>query len=579
MKEPKYSHGIMKRMLIIVIPLVIFPNLLTNFVSFNIMNTYLKSMIINELERSNEDLFFAFQKFIDEIEENTRRMIAKEDIQNSLVESPLKANTRIEIERFLPLFKYGDIDYIIYLSNKNDIMNTIMQKQSTVDEIYNNIAVKSLLGTYGEMKLAIDYDEDKIYQKPFLYVSRFVRHLDLDLDPGLVLIRIDSKVFNKIFKDELLVKNSHYLLVDNNGIIAYYNNDSSLTGTSFSHLKSSIDINNYYLAEYKEADINWRIISFISRSDIFYLYRRYAYIMFSIVFLTVLTAILFVFYLARRFTMPISELTHAMLDFDNGSFNTRLTPYHRDEIGEATISFNHMADEINQLLNDIERKQRELRESELRSLVHQINPHFIYNILDNINMQLRLNGDKSSSYLIQCLSRFLRISLSKGHMFISLKDEIDHCRYYLEIQSIRYDNLFSYTIDIEEDIEEKIVNKFILQPVLENCISHGFSDRDKGGIININALKEGDFLVIYVNDNGTGIDSKTLGLLNSLHSMAIHEMETLEDGRSGGYGIVNVVARLRLAYEDNFSLIYSCNNEGTTCKISLPLSFINDKKI
>lgn len=565
-------YGIKKRLLIFVLPLVLVPLIVANLVTYFALNNYIQSIIIDQLEQSNLSIFDTYKSYMDEIDENTKRIIYNKSVQSNLHMSEITLENKISIERYLSLFIYNNIDSIYYIDNKQNIMHTTIQYNSNLQDILDNEATKQLEGTYGEMKIAIDHDNEQQY----VFISRYVRHLDLNINPGILILKVNLNMFKEIFREDLLVENSDYLIVDNNGMIAYHN-DTSLIGTQYRHSEFNNDKNKYILTKYTEDKTNWSIISYVSHKDVFSSYRKYQFLMYAIMLSTAILAVVLVMYLSKRFTSPIEDLTHAMLDFDNGYFNTRLSPKEHDEIGDAAYSFNHMADNITQLIKDNELKQQELRKSELRTLVHQINPHLIYNTLDNINMLLRMKGDKNTSNLIMSLSRFLRISLSKGHMFISLNDEFEHGRYYLEIQTIRYSNLFTYSIDLQEEIKDYKVNKFIIQPFLENCIKHGFADRYEGGHIRVMGFADDDSLVITIEDNGVGIKEDTMYKLNLLPFMDAGKIEALYPNNSGGYGIANVISRLCIAYGDKFSIKYKNSDIGTQCKIVISKSVINKR--
>ena len=555
-------YGIKKRMLLFVLPLVLVPLIVANLVTYITLNNYIKSIIIEGLNNSNRTIFETYKDYVKTIDENTQRIMFYQSVQRSLEMDELSFGDQTNITKYLSLFMTNDMDSIYYIDNKDNI-HTVKQCANE-SNIIDNAATKQLEGTYGEMKIAIDKDDGNHY----LYISRYVRHLEFNLKPGMLILKMYPSLFDDVFTEELMVKNSHYLIVDNNGIIAYHN-DSGLIGTPYRHSEFSHNKSQYILTKYTEDKTQWSIISYVSQRDVFSSYRKYQYIMYGMILLTAVVAIYLVIHLSKKFTKPIEDLTHAMLDFDSGHFNTRLVPTQYDEIGNAAHSFNHMADSMTQMLEDIELKQQELRRSELKTLVHQINPHLVYNTLDNVNMLLRMKGDDQTSNLIQLLSRFLRVSLSKGHMFITLHDEFEHGRYYLEIQSIRYSDLFTYSVDLEEEIRDCKISKFIIQPFLENCIKHGFSDRYEGGHIDLSGFVDGDYVVIQIKDNGIGIKPDVLDKLNALSAVDAMEIEELFPDSRGGYGIANVIARLRITYKDAFIVQYDSGQCGAICTIKI----------
>lgn len=152
---------------------------------------------------------------------------------------------------------------------------------------------------------------------------------------------------------------------------------------------------------------------------------------------------------------------------------------------------------IENLLTEIKDQQKELRTSELNMLINQINPHFLYNTLDTIYMLARINKEETTMKMIQALSKYLRLSLSKGNDIVTVADELENVRSYLQIQEIRNENLFTYTVDCEVEPEKTYVLKLILQPLVENAIKYGFREIYEGGIIAIRIYRDGGIYCLW----------------------------------------------------------------------------------
>ena len=197
--------------------------------------------------------------------------------------------------------------------------------------------------------------------------------------------------------------------------------------------------------------------------------------------------------------------------------------------------------------------QKQKRKAELKALQAQINPHFLYNTLNAITWQAADQGMDDVSLMASSLGRFFRLSLSKGAEIISLSDEVEHVRSYLNIQSIRYQDKLRYEIDIPEGLLEYKVLKLILQPLVENAIYHGIKEKKCGGLIRITAeegrCEDEGTVCLMVWDDGVGIPEDKLTIMN----------QNLKNGVSGtseSYGICNVNERIRLYYGSSFGLAY-----------------------
>ncbi len=204
--------------------------------------------------------------------------------------------------------------------------------------------------------------------------------------------------------------------------------------------------------------------------------------------------------------------------------------------------------------------------AELRLLQEQINPHFLYNTLDSI-VWLAEGGNKQQVVEMTAdLSVFFRTVLSGGNDYITVKEEESHIRSYLKIQKIRYENILDYVIRIDPEIEEQVILKMTLQPIVENALYHGIKNKRGGGRITIRGYGEGERIVFEVEDNGIGMDAEDLEELKK----KLRGEESRLDSRNGGFGLNNVAQRIQMYYGDRFEItITSRKEEGTCVRICL----------
>ena len=190
----------------------------------------------------------------------------------------------------------------------------------------------------------------------------------------------------------------------------------------------------------------------------------------------------------------------------------------------------------------------------------QLNPHFIYNTLDTIKWVAKANNIQEISTLVASLAKILRTSISSGQL-ITLKEELTLAQCYVDIQRIRFGGEFKYTVEMEEDLEECIVPKLILQPLVENAIIHGLANRVDGNI-NVNVSEENEKLQISISDDGCGMSREMMESLNSR-----------DRKRSGeNIGFANVDSIIRLRYGDEYGVsVNAAEKGGTKVKVILPL--------
>jgi len=267
-------------------------------------------------------------------------------------------------------------------------------------------------------------------------------------------------------------------------------------------------------------------------------------------------------FLARSIEKPILYLQRQMDLVEGGAMNAYFEREAKDEIHYLGNSYNRMLDEINQLIERIYEEQRQKRKTELQVLQGQIKPHFLYNTLDNVKWMAKRHGAEDIAKTITALSTFFRVFLSDGDERITLEQEFKHTRSYLDIQQIRYNQLLTYDLRLDDAIRDYKVVKIIVQPLVENAIYHGIKNKRQRGRIVVDGSLDGARVLIRVTDDGVGMDAPSLEALRaSLDSSA----------RDGHYGLHNIRERLRLAYGAGGSVeIESVYGEGTSVTLAIP---------
>ena len=267
--------------------------------------------------------------------------------------------------------------------------------------------------------------------------------------------------------------------------------------------------------------------------------------------------------ISRYELKPIRAIVLTMGEIENNNLQARCEVVRPDEIGAMASNFNHMADHVLQLTENIRSEQEKLRLAEFRTLQSQIKPHFLYNTLDSIAWLARKRKNQKVIDTVMALTDFFRISLSRGADIITVSEELDHVINYLKIQKIRYDNIFSYDIFAELGTRKYLIPKLVLQPLVENALYHGIKPSGRKCMININVFDQGDNLYIEVIDNGIGMSEESL---QDLHAALQHE----EDTKLKSFGLVNVHDRIWSFSGGKFGLsVISKQGMGTLVAIQL----------
>ncbi len=212
----------------------------------------------------------------------------------------------------------------------------------------------------------------------------------------------------------------------------------------------------------------------------------------------------------------------------------------------------------------VTREQKQLRKAEFELLQAQINPHFLYNTLDAIVWSAEAGNEKQVVKMVGSLSDFFKSSLNKGKEIVTIREELQHVRSYLEIQQIRYQDILKYEIDVPESLYGYEIPKITVQPVVENALYHGIKEKRGGGTIRVEGSEDENDLFIRVIDNGMGMDEERM-------AEVIRGLSDKNPEAKKIYGLYNVNERIRLGYGEEYGIsMESAYGEGTTVTIHLP---------
>lgn len=280
---------------------------------------------------------------------------------------------------------------------------------------------------------------------------------------------------------------------------------------------------------------------------------------FLVIFATIVTG-----FVLNSITGPVNKLCDATKQIAGGNFSTRVAIEGKDEIATLAESVNDMSEHLEELVRQIKEDERKMRYAELRLLQEQINPHFLYNTLDTIVWLVEGNDSEKAVNMVVSLSEFFRIVLSKGKEIITIKEEEQHIRSYLEIQQVRYHDILDYDIQIEPEIYPYEILKLTLQPLVENALYHGIKTKRAKGMILVTGKMEDDKIYFDVKDNGVGMNEAELASLRSKILKPCKETDS-------GFGLANVNERIRMNFGLEYGItIHSKQGEGTLVQVVIP---------
>ena len=260
----------------------------------------------------------------------------------------------------------------------------------------------------------------------------------------------------------------------------------------------------------------------------------------------------------------------------DGELNARAPDMQTRELMPLTQSLNTMAVRLNGLMAQNKQEQENLKRAELRMLQAQINPHFLYNTLDAIMWQAEAKNTEEVIHITRALSDFFRISLNSGEEWITVAQEKRHLEGYLSIQKVRYRDILSYSIEFDPDMENEVLPKLLLQPLVENALYHGIKLKRGGGKITVIGKREGDSLYFCVQDTGTGIPPERL---EEIRRALKQDDVQMNSSTGSGFGLKNVDLRIRLYYSQQEGLQIESDADGTRISFRVPAGMEGKKHV
>lgn len=393
---------------------------------------------------------------------------------------------------------------------------------------------------------------------------------------GVLLVDMNYSSIEQILKKANVGNSSEYVyLIDGKGEIIYHPGQKLIYTDLYQE-------NNIEAAGYEDGSTEeifqgekrlvtvktvsytgWKIVSVVPMSSFDMGMTGTKYFVIMLVTVSMLAVILLNQLVSASIAMPLKKLNNSVKEWETGNMNPSIYIGGSMEVEHLGCTLRSTVEQIRQLMQDIVVEQEEKRKSELDALQSQINPHFLYNTLDSIVWMIEGERYEDAVFMITQLASLFRISLSRGKTVISVEDELKHARNYMNIQKVRYKNIFEVRFDIDPEILQCCTVKLVVQPLLENAIYYGVECMDGDGEIDVNGYRREDDIYIEVRDNGLGIPEDEVEQLLKENNR-VHK-------RGSGVGLLNVHNRIRLRFGEEYGLeIESEPDEGTTVRIHLP---------
>ena len=428
------------------------------------------------------------------------------------------------------------------------------------------------------------YIRNELYNRDSLCLTRLIKN-ELNQKLGVLVIEINSSYIQSIIAEEPF---KTVIAIDDDSMV--YSNDLELIG------KSAASANFQFSRETshnKVLDMSFRddpskviINSFvpIKSNSTFNVYtivpihsitkkaNDISRLGFNIMGISFVISLILLIFFSRVLSSRIIRLRSEMHKVVQGNYEISTDINGMDEIGELHSDLLTMVKSFKQLIVEVyeerllkEQLSNKQREIEFKMLANQINPHFLYNVLETIRMRAHSKGDNEIAGVVKMLARIMRRNLEATSKTVTLDSEIELLSNYLKIQKFRFEDKIDYSIDVMTEMRDYRMLPLLLQPIVENAFVHGLECKRIQGKIGIRVEEQDNFLVITVEDNGAGMDEDKMIMVRSM-------LDECEYGEKTSIGLRNVNSRIKLYYGVDYGLELSSRlNVGTTVVMRLPL--------
>lgn len=436
---------------------------------------------------------------------------------------------------FLQNENLKEISFVSFIRNEKSIFNRLNQiavKKLRINEFYRDGEIIKLIGDKGKISfvqgIRDPYNLQIIGLMVLTYDLNYLKYIDKKYDDKSNIIILDNK---------------DYIIYDSRGVLDYVH---------FSNYESIIKNGRYYV-DSNVSDGGLKVIATIKPREIEKLLK-------SILALVLVGSTLLIisqginYFKLKILRDRTDNILSAMDKVKNGNLDVEIElTQDNDEINYIAESFNEMCKDLKKYIDRSYKAEIERNRSEMKALQSQINPHFLYNTLESIRMKSICNGDKEVGKMLYTLSVLFRNQL-KDKNIISLENELDYCKKYIEIFKFRYYDNFQFFIEYDEKLLSNQIVKFTLQPLVENYFVHGIRLEDTDNILKIKILEENNDVIIKIIDNGKGIDDAKLDYLNNSLKNRSYEVNSI--------GIFNVHERIIIEYGKNYGLSFIKSKDG-----------------
>lgn len=322
-----------------------------------------------------------------------------------------------------------------------------------------------------------------------------------------------------------------------------------------------IDRERYFVVQSRSQMEDWKYLVLLPYRSIFY-----SIVMFHLLLIGVVIIVSFLAIVLSRMCLNgvlnhFYRLVKKMDCFKKGKeppADIQEKEERTDEIGMLNRNFDEMVKEVNRLIAENYVKQLLIKDAQIKMLEQQINPHFLYNVLNSIDWMAKLGNVSQISVMVESLGRLLRYTIHQESDTIRLSEELSIVKDYIDIQKIRFGERLVFLQKVEESYLSVLVPKMSVQPLIENAITHALEQNAEVCTIELNVEEKGEDLAIHVSNNGSQIEEDILN------------QPSRRESRGCGIGLKNINSRIKLIFGEAYGLSFENTEQGVTVTLTVP---------
>ncbi|MGB4658095.1 MAG: histidine kinase [Mobilitalea sp.] len=492
--------------------------------------------------------------------------------QQEIFEGEIDVETRVDIfENIYEVSNKLDKKVNLYVFNK-DMIPVIMGTKTIPGFLDGRYA-----GNWGIFRI-MNQNPEEIALKLLNEESSEAMQLVIGkamVKEGVIIGYATFVIDSEQFQVEIAKHDSQTIITDENGWVFVTNNYTFLDNLERFNLKIEKKNNNitneigkFFIASNRIQNNQIRIYSITALNNQITMYKYIVIVLLFVFVMMILSVLISSKGMATKKTKDLYTIIKAFEKLKEGNLNTRIDVEGNDEFKIIAESFNQMLVSLREQIERNKEMSKLVAFSQTKQLESQFNPHFLFNTLENIRFMCKLDPDSASKMVLN-LSILLRYSISNKQEEVTVLEDISYTENYLSILKYRFNQRFHYTIDISTEIEQCIIPKLLIQPMIENSIKYGFEGKDHL-LVEINGYKEDDKLIMICSDNGAGIRPEVLE--------EVQQVLRNSTNKSSHTGLYNINRRLQLKYGEEYGIqIESELGNRTTLKVILPVRYDEGK--